>query len=403
MKKRNIVKNPSKIKQADIVVGIPSLNEADNIFFVAEQIDKGLRKYYPKHKSVIINVDNDSSDGTRDVFLKTKTKAAKIYVSTPKGVRGKGNNFLNLFEWAKKLDAKAVMVVDADLESIKPEWVKSFLEPILSGEYEYVTPSYTRNEYDGTITNNLTYPIIRGLYGMDLRQPIGGDFAFAPRLMDIWTSETWHKTTRQYGVDIFMTMGAILGKAKICQVKLGEKIHKPSAPKLGPMFSQVIATLLKGVIASKDQWMEKGVSQKVPVLGDKKMGKPQPLSVDYKSMKVAALFEYKTNRDILKRALTPEVFKKVDEMFKKEGIDFGKTLWTKVIYDSIYAYDTTDLNSGLIEALKPLYFGRVISFIKFTLDLSYEESEAEIREQAQRFWDLRSYLLAKYKDNKKKC
>ena len=401
MKKRTIVKNPSKIGQADIVIGIPSLNEADNISFVAEQIDKGLEKYYKKYKSVIINVDNDSFDGTRDVFLKSKTKNPKIYVSTPSGVRGKGNNFLNLFEWAKKLDAKAVMVIDADLESVKPEWVKSFLEPILSGKYEYVTPSYARNEYDGTITNNITYPLIHGLYGMDLRQPIGGDFAFAPRLIDIWTKERWYKTTKQYGVDIFMTMGAILGQAKICQVKLGEKIHKPSAPKLGPMFSQVVSTLLKGIITSKDQWMNVKESHKVPILGNKKMGKPQSLSVDYKSMKVAALFEYKTNREIIKRALTPEVFNKVDAMFEKERIDFGKTLWTKVIYDVIYSYDTTDLNAGLIEALKPLYFGRVISFIKFTLDLSCEESESEIREQAQRFWDLRSYLLRKYEKNKK--
>ena len=34
--------NPDKIKEAEIVVGIPSLNEADNISFVVKQADKGL-------------------------------------------------------------------------------------------------------------------------------------------------------------------------------------------------------------------------------------------------------------------------------------------------------------------------------------------------------------------------
>ena len=34
---RKIIVNPSKLKKADIVVGIPSYKEADNIDFVAEQ------------------------------------------------------------------------------------------------------------------------------------------------------------------------------------------------------------------------------------------------------------------------------------------------------------------------------------------------------------------------------
>ena len=79
----NIIINKKKVKQADLIVGIPSLNEADNISFVVKQIDKGLTKYFRKHKAVIVNVDNDSSDGTKDEFLNTKTRHPKIYMSTP--------------------------------------------------------------------------------------------------------------------------------------------------------------------------------------------------------------------------------------------------------------------------------------------------------------------------------
>ena len=84
--------NKEKIKQADIIVGIPSYNEADNIAFVAEQASLGLKKYFPKLKAVIINVDNNSEDGTKEAFLNAKTKVPKIYISTPKGITGKGNN-----------------------------------------------------------------------------------------------------------------------------------------------------------------------------------------------------------------------------------------------------------------------------------------------------------------------
>ena len=238
------IKNPEKVKKADIVVGIPSLNEADNIDFVAEVVDKGLQKYFKKYDSVIVNVDNDSQDGTKEVFLGAKTKTPKMYISTPKGVRGKGNNFFNLFHVVQKLEAHSVMVIDADMESVTPEWVKKFLTPVVIGRYGYVVPYYARNEYDGTITNSIIYPLILGIYGMDIRQPIGGDFAFSSRLIDSWLKKRWHKTTKQYGIDIFMTLGAVLDGHRIAQVGVGEKIHKPSAPKLGPMFTQVVATII---------------------------------------------------------------------------------------------------------------------------------------------------------------
>lgn len=274
-----IVKNPQNIKTADIVVGIPSLNEADSIGFVVEMMNKGLKKYYKKHKCVIINVDNNSPDGTGNVFMKTKTANPKMYVSTCSGMRGKGNNFLNLFDQIKKLNARAVIVIDADMQSVTPEWVKNFLDPILNKKYDFVTPYYSRNEYDGTITNNITYPLIYGLYGIDLRQPIGGDFSFSSRIIESWTAKKWHKTTRQYGVDIFMTLEAIIGNYKICQVNLGQKIHKPSSPKLGPMFSQVVATIFKQIVTTKDKWMKTDKVMKIPMFGKNKLGHPQPMEL----------------------------------------------------------------------------------------------------------------------------
>ena len=73
-------------------------------------------------KAVIINVDNNSPDGTRDAFMETPTKVPKIYISTPEGVKGKGNNVRNLFKAAVELNAQAVAMV-ADMaypSSISP-------------------------------------------------------------------------------------------------------------------------------------------------------------------------------------------------------------------------------------------------------------------------------------------
>ena len=73
------------MKQEDtfqIVVGIPSYNEADTISFVAEVIGKGLEEYFPDKRSIIINVDNNSPDNTREAFLGAKTRVEKHYITT---------------------------------------------------------------------------------------------------------------------------------------------------------------------------------------------------------------------------------------------------------------------------------------------------------------------------------
>ena len=392
-----ITVNPYGVRQADLIVGIPSYNEADNIGFVVEQSNKGLLQYFPGLKTVVINVDNHSPDNTREAFLNSANTVPKIYISTPENVKGKGNNFYNLFRAAVNLRARAVVVVDADLMSITPEWIRDLARPILEEGYDFASPLYSRNEYDGTITNNICYPLLVGLLGKEMRQPIGGDFAFSQRLARYYLERPWHKTTRQYGIDIFMSLNALFGGFKVCQVGLGAKIHKPSAPKLGPMFTQVVSTLFETLLAYRPQWENVRRVEPLPLFGTDRLAKPQSLSIDYKSMKTTALYEFNMNRDILKRCLTAENYYRLEQMYDSGKLNIGVNLWGKIVYDLLYAYDTTDANSHLVEAMKSLYFGRVVSFIKQTLDLDHEQSEEQICKQARYFFRMRQYLLQKYR------
>ncbi|RLC39861.1 MAG: glycosyl transferase, partial [Candidatus Nealsonbacteria bacterium] len=156
--------NPSSIKKAKIVVGIPSFNEADSIAYVVKKVDEGLEKYFKNYQKVIINSDNNSPDGTGQVFLQTKTKTPKIYISPSSTICGKGNNLFNFFLKIKELGAEMAMTVDADLKSITPEWVKCLLGSVEKG-YNFITPLYYRHKFDASITNHLCFPLIYGLLG----------------------------------------------------------------------------------------------------------------------------------------------------------------------------------------------------------------------------------------------
>ena len=95
---KGIEENPQSIQSVDLIVGIPSYNEAELIDYPTKMASEGLVQYFGHKNSVIINCDNASTDGTREVFLNTQTEVPRIYLSTPTGVQGKGNNFRNLFE-----------------------------------------------------------------------------------------------------------------------------------------------------------------------------------------------------------------------------------------------------------------------------------------------------------------
>ena len=254
-----IVENPLHVTEADIVVGIPSYNEVDNIAYPTDVASRGLMESFPDKKGVIINVDNHSTDGTKEAFLNTPTKIPKIYISTAPGVKGKGNNFHNLFEAAVELNARAVVVVDADLKSITPQWIRYLGEPLL-GRFDYVAPIYARHKYDGSITNHIAYPMLRSLFGLRVRQPIGGDFGFSGKLARAFLSEKlWNDKIAHFGIDIWMTTIAIARRFNICQAFLGTpKIHNPKDPAkdLGPMFTQVVSTLFDLMIDFEFIWKD---------------------------------------------------------------------------------------------------------------------------------------------------
>ena len=170
------------IDNADILVGIPSYNNAKTIGHVVRAVQGGFAKYFPDKKTVLVNSDGGSTDGTMDVVQSATIDSLQsillshkvnpfVRIATPyHGIPGKGSAFRKIFEIADSLRVKACAVVDSDLRSITPEWIELLIKPVMEGEFDYVAPLYQRHKYDGTITNS-NYPLTRAL--MKARQPIG--------------------------------------------------------------------------------------------------------------------------------------------------------------------------------------------------------------------------------------
>jgi len=397
--------NQENIKKADLVVCIPSYKEADSISYPTEMASEGLAKYFPDKSAVIINCDNNSPDNTRQAFLDTPTEVPKIYISTPPGVKGKGNNFKNLFQKVVDLEADAVVVVDADLKSITPEWIKHLAEPLFS-DFSFVAPLYVRHKYDGTITNGIAYPLSRALYGRRVRQPIGGDFGFGGDLAKVYLkSPIWDEAIANFGIDIWMTTLALNQSIQVCQSFMGRpKIHRPKDPgaDLGPMFRQVVGTIFAMMKHFDSFWINVKYSKPTSIygfgLGEVEM--PPKVEVDTKKLFQKFHDGFHKYTDVWEKVLSKDVYKKLLEMteMKERVFAFPTDLWARILYDLTIAYrDALSDTDLMLDSLIPLYFGRTFSFVKKTKRMSTRQAEEAIEEDCMTFEMTKPYLVQRWK------
>jgi len=398
------IENPDHVTSAEIVIGIPSYNEANNIAIPVEIASRGLLEFFPDKSYVIINVDNHSPDGTKAVFLKTPTKVPKIYVSSQEGVTGKGVNVHNLLEVSAELGAKAIILLDADLKSITTRWIQSFLEPLFDG-YDFVVPIYTRHKYDGTITKKIAYPLLRTLYGLRVRQPIAGDFGISGKLARCFLVEkTWTENVFNFGIDIWMTTIAICRNFNVCQTFLGSsKAHrtKKDPAGLGRMFSQVAGTMLQLMIDFEYLWKDIFESRPSIIygfgLGQKESYPDVIINADlfYNSY----LNGFNAFSGIWQSVLVQDNWEVVKNLRNKSRENFilENEVWARILFDFAVAFRSNYIDRNkLLEALIPLYYSSTLSFVNKTSDMGTQEVEIDLENFSRVLEEEKYYLINRW-------
>ncbi len=404
-----------KIRNADILVGIPSYNNARTIGHVVRAVQAGLAKYFPSQKAVLVDSDGGSTDGTVEIVQNTAIENYQsillqhrnepvFKIAVPyHGIPGKGSAFRTIFEIADALNVKACVVVDADLRSITPEWIELLLKPVIEEDFDYVAPLYHRHKYDGTITNSIIYPLTRTLYGKRVRQPIGGDFGFSGKLARFFlTKDVWHTDVARYGIDIWMTTEALANGFKVAQSFLGAKIHDPKDPgaDLSAMLYQVTGSAFGLMETYQKVWKTVKSSDPVPTFGFQYEVGLEQVTVDVGRM-IRNFREGVLNlKEIWIDVIGNGDFGQIEAMsaHSDEKFRFPLSLWTRVICDYALAFHKRKLPAEhLLKSLTPLYLGKTASFVMEVRDMNQGEAEAEIEKLCLEFEAGKDHLVNNWK------
>ena len=397
MDRSEIKEKIAALGEVDILVGIPSYNSAKTIVHVVKAVEAGLSKYFPHCKSLLVNSDGGSSDGTMEavrdttvdlesILVNRKADQFRKFVTPYNGIPGKGSAFRTIFEIARALNVKACVVVDSDLRSITPEWIELLVKPVLEDHYDYVSPYYMRHKYDGTITNSIVYPLTRALYGKQIRQPIGGDFGFSGELASFYlTKDVWETDVARFGIDIWMTTTAVANGFKICQAFLGAKIHDAKDPgsDLSAMLHQVVSSVFNLMEEYAGVWHDITQSEPVKTFGFVYSVGLEPIHVNLENMIEKFRIGVRDLDVLYKTFLPDELLGTLHRLAEapKEAFTFPDRNWVWLIFHFALACHRRVMSTEhIIKSLTPLYLGKVASFVIETWNSSAEEVERRLEE-----------------------
>src|SRR5215467_11231976 len=263
---------------AELAVGVFTYNNAATVPAVVEAVRSGLEKHFAGTPAVLINADAGSADATVDrlaasglpfVRAQHEAPAAQLGAVPFHGVPGRGAALRLAVTVARRLGARALLVLEADVTSVTGDWLERLLRPVLEGGADLVMPVHARHRYDGTITNLVLAPLVGALFGRRLHQPLSGPRALSARMLErLATAPRWPEIGRSM-TDLWMTGTAIADGLSIHEARLGRWRVESSTRTvdLPTMVAQTLGAVFSVMDEYEDFWLEVPMGPPVPADG----------------------------------------------------------------------------------------------------------------------------------------
>lgn len=399
--KSDIIEKSKKIKPIDILVGVLCKDVETTILNVLNVINEGLYRYFPDNNLAIVISDGNSKDKTRNIIdLFQPYSNIKLIKTEDIANIGKGAGVLTIFEIAHICDAKSIILIDGDLLSIKPSWIQTIVNPIVYGRADLTVPYYIRDKNDGVITNNLVYPFTRALYGIDIRQPIAGEYALSKNLYELLRKHPLFPP--DFGIDIFiLSVAAAEGfyiKEGLFSLKIHESTTRYLEPEkfLVPMFRKVTNSMFTLAKYYEKYWKIRPNTWKTKFHRESFSKKPIPVQINLADMEKSFKNEFKKNFESIDNILSTDLISNLVNVVENNS-EFNPELWAKIVYKYAAKYNNVDEKDEkskyiLLDSLKTLWIGRFVSYAKQVENKDINESEKIIQQQAEIFEKNFEYL-----------
>jgi hypothetical protein len=398
------------VGEVDILVGLPTHNNAKTIGSIVQAIQRGILRGFPRERAVIINPDGGSRDGTPALVtevsigdsrptsnlhaLRTFHSISTKYASSP----ASDVALRTILAAAEVLRAKACVVLSPESANIEPEWLSKLLGPIYRDGFDLVTPTYRRHKFEGLLITNLLYPMTRALYGLRVREAYSPEFGFSgPLGSQFLEQNVWNDAANGAGVELRFTLSAIAGKYRIGQSFLGEK---DSAGRRGAdlvlALRQTAGALFSALEPGFPAWSVATGSQPIPTTGTDQEVILAPLRVNRRRLREMFSTGVAELGSVFASILSLSTLAELQRIARlgEDEFHYPAELWVRTVYELAASYRKSVISRDhIVQALAPLFRGRACTFLMENRNASAGEVENSIEGLCIEFERLKPYLL----------
>jgi len=408
------------VRTVEILVGIPTFNNAPTVEHVVKTVVAGLGKSFAHSSVLVVNSDAGSQDATPEAVKQAVGESIptalvqhlaggfragpfSLHTLSESGVPGREQAFRAFFSIAEELQAKACVVVDANIRSVTPDWMEFLLQPVIEKSADYVAPLFQRPRYEGSLTNSIIYPLSRALYGKQIRYQSGGGYGFSGKLASLYLmNDVWEGEAARFGIDTWLTTVAVAEGQEVCQAFLGAKVQdsKLSGVELSMVLAQAVGAVFHYMEEYQDMWEGRRGSSPVPLFGPPYEQATETVTINVERLVNGFRQGLRDLLPIWEIILAPETLAGILPLglFEVEEFRFPMPLWVQTVYDFALAYHEKVLHrEHLLKSLTPLYLGQTASLVLETRQGGPKEVEGAIETLCETFESIKPYLTQRWR------
>ena len=399
------------VGQVDILVGLPTLNNAATVVDVARAVYGCFTRDFGRQRTVMINSDAGSTDGTpeliRDASLtdgdvvQTSHSLRTLHrVVTPyHGLPGKHTALRTVFAAAELTQAKTLVVIDPTGPATTPARVTELIAPIARAEVEFLAPRHARHPRDGALVTQLVRPLVRGVYEVALEEPLGAEFACSGRFASHCLERgIWAEDAARFAIDLWLRTEAVANHFSLGQV------WRPftsggATTTLREAVRQVFLSLVASLRAHAPYWRTATVVTSLRTWGAEQNGVPPAADWDYTSLAQQARGDIAQIAPLLKGVLDPVLFTRLMDDVGAPEQPPDDELWVSSVYAFLTATTRGPVSiEHLADMFVPIYMWRAARFMSQTAIEPVDVIETRLDALCDTFQRLKPALVDRWKD-----
>jgi hypothetical protein len=398
------------VGQADIVVGLPTLDNAATIVDVVRAIHLCFAHDFPRLRTVMINSDGGSIDGTPELVRAATFTEADIVqtshslrtlhrvVAPYHGLPGKLTALRTIFAAAELTRAKVLAIVDPNGPATTSDRVGELIAPVASAEVEFLTPRYRRHPRDGVLVTQLVRPAVRALYSVGLDEPLGAEFSCSGRFAShCLEQDIWNHEIGGFAIDLWLRTEAVARRVSVGQIWRPSSTGAGARTTLREAVQQVVLSLVASLRAHDAYWTTADGITELRTWGHDAQTPSHPPSWDHAALAEQARHDLLEIRALLEGVLEPPMLARVIDDVSNPTFRVDDELWVRIVYAfAAAAHRGSTSIEHLAGMFVPLYLWRASAFMADTADAADADVQARLDSLCETFQRLKPTLVERW-------